>query len=207
MHAEHRVCRRVLPAYSFHSAFMLGAINSPFAFDTLPAGYRITWEDLWLALAAVLTPYGGAFHSLSAWRCVFTQRLHRLDLDREVAAFRAWQNDYLSGPEVFSSEGDGRQLTAPGILTRVVFLQRHLHGYTDARIWTMGIGEALWLQATALEQLSEHVSLLDDEQGQLFALLKRIQDGTADASELPGQPPPPGDLLSRGASALGLSPS
>lgn len=202
----HTVCRRRLPAYSLHTHFMLCAVESPFAYETLPPEYKITWEDLWEALAAVLTPYGGCFRTPRPWLCVFTQRLHRLDLATEVAKFRAWQNDYLSAPEVFSTEGDGRELTAPGILARVVFLQRHT-SETAQTIWLWPIGQALWYHATTLEQITEHVSLLDDETARQFAYLKRLQDGLEDPDDLPGEPPAPeseGALLHRARAGLGL---
>jgi hypothetical protein len=200
------VCRRRLPAYSLHAHLLLSAAENPFAFEHLPPQYKITWEDLWEAVALVCTPYLAPVRYPRAWRCVFIQRLHRLDLEREIAAFRAWQNDYLSAPEIFCAEGDGRELTAPGILARVVFLQRHLHGYSAEALWTLPIGQALWLHAATLEQLNEKVSLLEDEEAKLFALIKRVQDG-ADPSILPSRPdaePSAGGLLSRAASALGL---
>jgi hypothetical protein len=204
---EWTVCRRRLPAYSFHAHLLLCAAENPFAFEHLPPAYKITWEDLWEAVTLVCTPYGQPVRYPPGWRCVFTQRLHRLDLAREIAAFRAWQNDYLSAPEVFCTEGDGRELTAPGILARVVFLQRHLHGYSAETLWTMPIGQVLWLHAACLEQLNDKVSLLEDEEAKLFELIKRIQEGSADPSMLPPRPgaePEGAGLLSRAASALGL---
>lgn len=205
-----RVCRRWLPAYSLHAHLMLCAVRSPLAFEVLPEGYRITWEDLWEAVAAVCTPPGAPLVYPSGWRCVFTQRLHRLDLAREVAAFRAWQNDYLSAPDVFCTEGDGRELTAPGILARAVFLQRHLH-LSSAEVWTMPIGQALWLHAATLEQINEKVSLLEQGEADLFELVRRIQDGLADPAELPpdlrAEEPAAagGGKLARAAAAMGLS--
>lgn len=203
LNLDHTVCRRALPPYSLHAHMMLCAVGSPFAFETLPAGYQVTWEDLWEAITAVTTPRGRPLVYPSALRCIVRQRLRRLDLAREVAAFRAWQNDYLSAPEVFSSEGGGRELTAPGILARVVFLLRHLHLTAD-EVWGMPIGQALWLHAATLEQLSESVSLLGDDEAKLFALVKSIQDGT---TPVPGAPDPSaGDsLLSRVATLAGIN--
>jgi hypothetical protein len=202
LNLDHTVCRRALPPYSLHAHMMLCAANSPFAFEALPAGYQVTWEDLWEALTLVTTPRGRPVVYPSGARCVIRQRFYRLDLAREVAAFRAWQNDYLSAPEVFSSEGGGRELTAPGILARVVFLLRHLH-LTASEVWGMPIGQALWLHAATLEQLSESVSLLGDEEAKLFALVKGIQEGT---TPIPGEPDPStGDsLLSRVAQLAGI---
>jgi hypothetical protein len=202
-----RVCRRELPAYSLHAHLLLCAAQSPFAFEVLPDGYQITWEDLWEAVSVVSTPYGQPIRYPSAWRCVFTQRLRRLNLAAEVAKFRAWQNDYLSAPEVFCTEGDGRELTAPGILARVVFLQRHLH-LSPLEVWTMPIGQALWMHATTLEQINDNVSLLEDEEAELFAFVKAIQDGTASPDDLPPRPDEEerGGRLSRAAQALGINP-
>lgn len=203
LNLDHTVCRRALPAYSLHAHMMLCAVNSPFAFETLPAGYQVTWEDLWEAIAAVTTPRGRRLVYPSAFRCIILQRFRRLELKAEIAAFRAWQNDFLSAPEVFSSEGGGRELTAPGILARVVFLLRHLHLTAD-EVWLMPIGQALWLHAATLEQLSEHVSLLGDEEAKLFALIKSIQDGV---TPIPSSPDPSaGDTaLSRIATLAGIS--
>lgn len=201
------VCRRELPAYSLHAHLLLCAAKSPFAFDGLPDGYRITWEDLWEAVAVVCTPYGQPIRYPVAWRCVFAQRLHRLNLAEEVAKFRAWQNDYLSAPEVFCTEGDGRELTAPGILARVVFLQRHLH-LSLAEVWTMPIGQALWMHAATLEQINDNVSLLEDEEAALFAKVKAMQEAAALGDSLPPRPDEEerGGRLSRAAQALGIAP-
>jgi len=203
LNTQHTVCRQPLPAYSLHAHMMLCAVQSPLAHEHLPEGFALTWEHLWEALAAVTTPYGQPLRYPTALRCIVRQRWHRLNLEAEVRAFRAWQNDYLSAPEVFSSEGGGRELTAPGILARVVFLQRHLHGYTARELWTLPIGQALWLHAATLEQLSENVSLLGDEEGKLMALLKSIQDGN---TPIPGEPDPTsGDsALSRVAALAGI---
>lgn len=187
VNVSHVVCGERMPIYSMHTHLMLSVMENPLALESVPQGYRITWEDLWLAIAAVKTPYGGETKFPAPWLCIFKQRWKRLSLEREVAKFRAWQNDYLSTPDVFCTEGDGRPLTAPGILARAVFLQRHLH-LSDERVWTMPIGQAMWQHAATLEQINDNVSLLEDKEAALFDLLKRIQDGTADESDLPPNP-------------------
>jgi hypothetical protein len=200
------VCAKRLPAYSLHAHMMLAVLENPLGMETLPDGYKITWEDLWEAVTAVSTPYGAPVSVPSAIRCIISQRWHRMDLATELAKFRAWQNDYLSAPDVFCSDGEGRPLTAPGILARVVFLMRHLH-MSDERAWTMPIGQALWMHAATLEQINENVSLLEDNEAKLFALLKSIQDGTADESLFPDDPSnlDKGDNLGRAATALGIT--
>lgn len=202
---SHTVCGVRLPAYSLHTHLMLAVLENPLGIEELPEGFQLTWEDLWEAIAAVTTPYGGSIQFPSAWRCVLRQRWRRLNLAEEVAKFRAWQNDYLSTPQVFCSEGDGRPLTAPGILARAIFLQRHLH-LSDERVWTMPIGQAMWMHAATLEQINDNVSLLEDNEAKIFELLKAIQEGRASPDVLPEDPMEQqrDDKLSRAAEALGI---
>lgn len=187
INVPHTVCRVKMPVYSLHTHLMLAVLENPLGMEALPQGYKITWEDLWEAVAAVKTPYGGHVAFPTPWKCILRQKWHRMDLATELARFRAWQNDYLSAPEVFCTDGDGKPLTAPGILARAIFLQRHLH-LSDERVWTMPIGQALWQHAATLEQINDNVSLLEDNEAKIFELLKRIQEGTASPDDLPPDP-------------------
>lgn len=204
VHCEHRVCRQKLPPYSLHTHLMLCAVGSPFACDFLPAGFQLTWEDVWIAVAAITTPYGQSPRYPRGWLCVARQRLLRLDLKTEVESLLAWRSDHLSAPDVFCDAGDGRPLTAPAIIAKAAFLYRHAAGLGRREIWTMSLGELLWTHGAILEQVNEHVSLLRKADAELLALVKKMQDG-----EIPLPPRPDeaahDDRLGRVAAAAGLA--
>lgn len=204
VHARHRVCGRVLPPYSLHTHLMLSAVGSPFACEELPAGFQITWEDVWTALAAITTPYGRALRMPSGLWCAIKQRLFRYDLEREVLALLAWRRDHHSAPEIFcESEETPRPLGSPAIMAKAAFLYRHASGLTREEIWTMSLGELLWTHAAILEQVNDNVSLLSQNVADFFALMKKLQDGEV---ELPPRPDDQafGDRIGRVAAAAGI---
>lgn len=192
-----------LPPYSLHTHLMLCAVGSPFACDFLPAGFQLTWEDVWIAVAAITTPYGRTPRYPRGWLCVARQRLLRLDLKTEVEALLAWRSDHLSAPDLFCDTGEGRPLTAPSIIAKAAFLYRHAAGLGRREIWTMSLGELLWTHGAILEQVNEHVSLLRKADAELLALVKKMQDGEV----LPPRPDDTGhdDRLGRVAAAAGLA--
>jgi hypothetical protein len=180
---SHTVCGVRLRPYCLNHALLLAVLESPLGMDNVPAGFGLRWDHLWLAVTICALDYEEEFTAPSPFWCEFKRRLHRYDLRVELEKFRAYQNDYLSSPNIFCSDGDGKPLTAPAILARAVALQRGI-GLTEYRVWTMPIGKALWMHATYAEQINENISLVDEEVGETLHFLRQIQDGQVDLEEL-----------------------
>jgi hypothetical protein len=179
----HEVCGRRLRPYCFQHALALHLIDSPFV---AAEDRSIRWSDLFMAAAICACAFEEHPRepvSLQMANYVLGHRLTRwltrghlgTTLAIEAARFRAYQNDYQSEPDLFF-EDEGRELSAPAILGRAVFLQRVCH-IPEERAWTMPIGKALWTYAAALEQSQPGVSLLNEEEGDLFDWIKKVQSG------------------------------
>lgn len=180
--ADHRVCGRRLRPYCFQYALTLQLLKNPFVVGAEVIG----WADLFRAVAVCRARFEQlpSFPSnLSLVWYVTTRRFlwwltrGRLGTTfaREAAAFRAYQNDYLSEPDLFF-ENEGRELTAPIMLARAVYLMR-VCSIPEERVWMMPIGKALWTYATALEQDQAGVSLLDEDEGDLMSIIAKLQSG------------------------------
>ena len=179
---DHRVCGQRVKPYCFQYALALQLLKNPF----VAGADIIVWADLFRAVAVCRTGFDQLPRFPSnlrlAWYVTSRRFLWWLTrgklgttLAREAAAFRAYQNDYQSEPDLFF-ENDGRPLTAPALLARTVFLQREC-GLTEERAWMMPIGRALWMYAAALEQSQSGVSLLDESEGDLMDYIKKLQSG------------------------------
>lgn len=179
----HVVCGQRLRPYCLQHALALQLIKSPLVSgeDTM-----ITWGDLFMAAAVCACAFEEHPREptgLHMGNYILGQRLTRwltrgrlgTTLELECARFRAYQNDYQSEPDLFF-EDEGRELTAPALLSRAVFLQRVCH-IPEERAWTMPIGKALWSYAAALEQTQTGVSLLDEDETDLFRWIGKIQRG------------------------------
>lgn len=183
---DHVVARARLRPFSQWHVLQLSLLRNPLVQEELRPTEIVRWEHLWQAVAVCQTQYGERPKFLSGFRAAFRQALFRLDLAREVAAFRAYQADFYTVPELTVEETPNeRALTAPGMLARVVFVMRHLGGFSHDELWSMPVGQLLWIEATLSEQISDRVALLGKAEGDIWALLGRIQRGEADESELP----------------------
>lgn len=181
--ADHRVAGIRLRPYCFQSALVLQQLESPFvSTEDKP----ITWADVFRAAAVCRTRFEQLPRFPSNFRMVLYATTSRFlwwltkgrlgtTLSQEAAAFRAYQNDFESTPDLFF-ENEGRELTAPVILARCVYLQRVCH-LPEERVWTMPIGKALWIYAAALEQEQPGVSLLEEEDAEVMQLIRRLQAG------------------------------
>ena len=195
---DHRVCGQWLDPYCQHHLLLLQLLESPL----LGGAGEISWADLFMAVVVCSTPYGREVRMtrtrrLGRWlfwrslwlrirlsfrRPVFTSaRVSAFLLRQECAKFRAFQNDFQSEPSMFfDSEGD--ELTAPGQLARVVFMQRHLH-LSPGELWTMPVGQFLWTYAATLEQIGNGISLTDEEDDKILRLARQIQRGEIEIPE------------------------
>ncbi len=182
----YRILGRKLRPYCLDHLLNLDLINSPLAATSPAAAAKVTWADIFLAVAICSTPFESPLHLPSPRAARAKQwlltKLHRLTrgrcggtLSTVAAAFRVYQNDYHAAPDLFST-ASGRELTAPALLARAVFMQRRL-GMAEERLWTMPIGKLLWTYAATLEQESEGVSLLETREQDFFDLIKKQQDG------------------------------
>lgn len=181
--ADHRVCGRLLRPYCLQHALALQLIQSPFvAGEPRP----ITWADVFRAAAICACGFEELPRFATSYSMVNYVQGHRLtrwltrgrrgrDLAAEAHRFRAYQNDYQAEPDLFF-ETDGKELTAPALLGRAVYLQRVV-GLDEARVWTMPLGKALWTYATALEQEQPGVSLLPEGEQDVMDWIKAIQEG------------------------------
>jgi hypothetical protein len=143
----------------------------------------ITWAHLLQAVAICSTPYEAEVRFPKAWLARLRIALRRRTLATEARAFRAYQNDFLSEPDLFFTE-EGRPLNAPGILAKAVFLQMHCH-VEERRVWTMPVGKALWMYAAALEQLSDAVMVQENEEAELMRHLRAMQRGLVPVPDAP----------------------
>lgn len=184
INTEHTVCGIRLRPYCFNSALMLEVVRNPLGMADLPEGFPLTWERLWEAATICALDYEQPFKAPSAFRCQLVQAWRRMNLATELAKFRAYQNDFYAAPDIFCTSGDGRTLTAPGILARAVSLMREI-GLPEKRVWMMPIGKALWMHAANAEMTRDGVALVGEEEGQLMQLIRRIQDGELGEDALP----------------------
>lgn len=181
--ADHRVCGYSLRPYCLQHALMLQLVDSPFV-STQPR--PILWSDVFTAAAICAT----GFEELPRFRSRLRAHAFRLvrglaarltggrlgtDLESECHRFRTYQNDFQSEPDLFF-ESEGRELTAPVLLGRAVYLHASC-GVTEERAWTMPIGKALWIYAAHLEQSQAGVTLLDEEDTKWMEWVKDIQSG------------------------------
>ncbi|MDF3056803.1 MAG: hypothetical protein K0R17_1018 [Rariglobus sp.] len=179
---DHRSCGQRLRPYCFQYALTLQLLKNPF----VVGAELIGWADLFRAIAVCRAPFEKLPRFPSdirlAWYVTSRRFLWWLSrgrfgttFAREAAAFRAYQNDYQSNPDLFF-ENEGRELTAPIMLARAVYLMR-VCGLPEERVWMMPIGKALWTYAAALEQDQSGVSLLDEEEGDLMEIIRKLQSG------------------------------
>ena len=180
---SHTVCGVRLRPYCLNHALLLAVLESPLGMNDVPPGFGLRWDHLWLAVTVCASDYEEEFDAPSAFWCEFKRKLHRYDLRTELEKFRIYQNDFLSSPDIFCSDGDGKPLTAPAILARAVALQRGI-GLSEYRVWTMPIGKALWMHATYAEQINENISLVNEKDGETLDFLRKIQDGEIDLEAL-----------------------
>ena len=180
---SHVVCGVRLRPYCLNHALLLAVLENPLGMSDVPEGFGLTWEHLWLAVTVCASDYEEEFKVPSPFWCTFKNRLFGHVFKTELAKFRAYQNDYLTSPNIFCSEGEGKPLTAPAILARAVALQRGI-SMSEYRVWTMPIGKALWMHATYAEQINENISLVNEDVGETLHYLRKIQDGEVDLDEL-----------------------
>lgn len=183
LNLDHTVCGIRLRPYCLQHALALQLIGSPFV-DPQPR--EIKWSDIFRAAAICACRFEEHPRARGYWEMVnfilghaLTRRLTRgrlgSDLALEAERFRTYQNDYQSEPDLFF-EGEGKELTAPVLLGRAVYLHAHC-GLSEKRAWTMPIGKALWTYAAHLEQSRPGVSLLDEEDSAYMEWIKDIQSG------------------------------
>lgn len=183
LNLDHTVCGRRLRPYCLQHALALQLIDSPFV-DPEPR--EIRWSDLFRAAAICACRFEQHPRAPGYWAMMnyilghaCTRWLSRgrfgTSLALEAERFRTYQNDFQSEPDLFF-ENEGRELTAPVLLGRAVYLHAHC-GITEERAWTMPIGKALWTYAAHLEQSQAGVSLLDEEGSAWLEWVKDIQAG------------------------------
>lgn len=183
LNLDHTICGYRLRPYCLQHALALQLIDSPFV-STAPR--EIGWTDVFRAAAICACRFEEHPRPPTYFRMAnyilghaLTRRLSRsrfgTTLTREASAFRAYQNDFLSEPDLFF-ENDGRELTAPVLLGRAVYLHAHC-GISEERAWTMPIGKGLWIYAAHMEQSQAGVSLLDQGDSAFFDWIKDIQAG------------------------------
>jgi len=182
---RHRVAGRLLDPFCLHHVMLLEALNNPLGAAAVGSDARISWGDLFAAVIVCTAPYeeeiqfpsvGLLWHLRVRW-LTFVHWLRRRPgtaLAWHCAAFRNYQNDYESAPDLFFDE-QTTPLTAPGLLAKAVFLQMQLH-LDERRVFTMPIGKALFSYAAAVEQLSS-ARLLENEESDLMEVLRKIQAG------------------------------
>lgn len=183
LNLDHTVCGVRLRPYCLQHALALQLIDSPFvSTEDRP----IKWSDLFRAAAICACGFEEHPRAPSYWRAAnfilghdLTRRLTRgrfgSTLEIEARRFRTYQNDYQAEPDLFF-ETEGKELTAPALLGRAVYLQRVCH-MPEERVWTMPIGKALWTYATALEQEQPGISLLEDGEQDVMDWIRGIQQG------------------------------
>jgi hypothetical protein len=182
----HRVCGLRLDPFCLHHVMLLDAIGNPLGAAAVGSDEKIGWGDLFQAVLICRSPYEKEiffprFRFLWQLRVPLLRLWHRLcrrpgdALAWHCAAFRNFQNDYESQPDLFFTD-QGEPLTAPGLLAKGVFLQMHLH-LDDRRVWTMPIGKALFSYAACVEQISSSARLLESDESELMDILRQIQRG------------------------------
>lgn len=181
----HRVCGRRLDPFCLHHVLLLDVLANPLGAAAVGSDEKISWGDLFQAVVICTAPYEADVRiprAMLLWhvRIWFLRLVHWIyrrpgtALEWNCRAFRTYQNDYESQPDLFF-DGKVEPLTAPSVLAKAVFMQMHLH-LDERRIFTMPIGKALFSYAAAVEQLSS-ARLLESAEKDIMELLRKVQSG------------------------------
>jgi hypothetical protein len=173
---DHRVLGRRLHPFCLEDALILSVAESPFLLGS-DSKIEYTLPDLQLAAEICSSPAKIFLHArfnrswLARVRTVFWARrckktcATQMGLKRECQLFTNYIDDYYSVPEVWHDESgnESTQLNAPWILGNFVFLLRRTT-YRAREIWTMPIGQALWIAAALAEQTGHGVQIVGEEE-------------------------------------------
>lgn len=172
---RHRVLGRWLHPFCLSDALILSVSGSPFLSDQ--TGIRYGLADLQLAVRVCSTPARIFFEARlgQRWHERWTDDLWKLwtkrqSLEKQCQAFVNYLDDYYAPPVLWQDEtGDG-VLRAPWVLANAVFLMRHT-SYRPEEIWSLPIGQALWIAATLAEQNGASVQIVSEEEAAGMAAL------------------------------------
>lgn len=138
--------------------FML--VGSPYGRvqDNSGGSFPVTLGELRIAVSICSTPLEEYVRATSNRHLVpvlknlwWKRQTEKLNLDLEVAKFDAYFNDYFSTPELWETTGESSAIGAPWPLAIAASLMSKT-AMARNEVWTMPVGEAIWLNASILEQ-------------------------------------------------------
>lgn len=175
-HAEHRLLGRRLKPLTLRHCFVLATAGNP-----LITGERIP-ELTDIAQAVEICSRDAEFFlsgKKPSWAARQITGMLAWAEKRPLEKFRAYLDDYCSGPEVWSREG-GKGAKAHFTISIVAGLG-HWLGVPLRDAWQMSPGEANWMLAAAIEQ-SPHGSIEIVGDGEEDAIRKALEGNDEERS-------------------------
>lgn len=130
---------------------------------------KVDVGDLYIATAICATPideFSNTFSTHRLWPVACNKawkwRTRKCDFKEEVNAFDRYFNDYYSMPPTHTENNGDSVIGAPWPLAIAASLLRNT-AMARKEVWTMPVGEAVWLQTAIAEQTSPGVEILSGD--------------------------------------------
>lgn len=174
---DHRVLGHLLHPLCFLDLLTLDAIDSPLVVED----GVVTESDFLLAVLLLSRPHRDLEINPIMPHPTLRDRLRLrcCDTKSEVAALKAYFDDYYSVLEMWREPNDGKKCQAPWILGTVTFLLSHTR-LSEWRIWTGPVGQMLAYAASAEEQLgSSQIVSMEEQELQRMLMQEANNVGTS----------------------------